>query len=128
MKAIWIADDDYDDVLFYRHALSVLNSNAVIMEFSGGKEVLEKLQSGITAKDYPLLLIMDEHMPQMNGIQVLENLKNLQLLNSFPIVLMTGILSPKQYSITQEYKVPVFEKPTTSSDLVNLLAPFVSAL
>lgn len=52
---------------------------------TSGIEALEKIK-----EQQPNLLILDVIMPEMSGIEMMEELKNLGLLNRFPIILLTG--------------------------------------
>jgi signal transduction histidine kinase len=58
-------------------------------EFGGGPEVLQALAQGL-----PDLLLLDIHMPGMNGLQVLARARELSTKSEFPILMVTADSNP----------------------------------
>lgn len=52
-----------------------------------GPEALRIIQQSATQLD---VIIMDQHMPQMTGMQVVEQLRQIENLPPIPIILFTG--------------------------------------
>jgi len=81
-KTILVVDDEKDiiDLLTYnltKEGFSVLTAR-------DGKEALEKV------KQKPNLIVMDIMMPEMNGLQVLQELKKEKMTSGIPVLLLTA--------------------------------------
>ena len=65
-----------DDPLNIRNAVRILKENYDVTYATSGEKALELLE-----KDIPHLILLDLHMPGMNGFEVLENMKNQEKLH-----------------------------------------------
>ena len=86
MKRILIIDDDVD----------LLNAIKSVLSYDGFSVLLSnKVQEGIeTAKQQkPDLIIMDVLLPEMNGAEVVNILKEEPGLKDTPVVFLTGLVS-----------------------------------
>lgn len=82
-KRIIIADDSESTRFVVKLALS--ETNATIIEAENGIEALDLLDGR------PIdLLITDYNMPEMNGKELINAVRNLEKYNSLPILLLTG--------------------------------------
>ncbi len=122
---IWIADDDADDVFFYREALVQLNIPETIRTFGDGRTLWQALQEKATAP--PRLLILDGHMPQMSGPEVIRQLSLAPMPRNCHVVLVTGTLSPAERAFMKDCGVPVYRKPATAADLLTLMRNLLAA-
>jgi len=82
-----------DDSEFFRIKLSELLTKAghVVTVARDGNDVVEILERDITTFD---LLILDLHMPGMDGFAVLSWLGEKQLLEKLPVLAVTGVYDP----------------------------------
>jgi two-component system, OmpR family, alkaline phosphatase synthesis response regulator PhoP len=81
-KTILVVDDEKDIVDLLSYNLS--KEGLTIITARNGKEALEKV------RQKPDLIILDVMMPEMNGIQVIQELKKDKKSASIPIILLTA--------------------------------------
>ncbi len=88
-KRVFIADDS----LFFRMRLSEIltdGGHEVVVASDGG-ELVENIVKAGGELD---LLILDLHMPKMDGFEVLEWIEENGYRNKFPILVITGVYDP----------------------------------
>ena len=81
-KTILVVDDEKDIVDLLSYNLS--KEGFAVITARNGKEALEKV------KQKPELIILDVMMPEMNGLQVIQELKNDKKTASIPVLLLTA--------------------------------------
>ncbi|MER3464295.1 MAG: hypothetical protein C4329_07680 [Chitinophagaceae bacterium] len=86
-KFILYADDDSDDVTWVSEACKNLDLNWDIAFVSNGREVMEFLHE--TQTHTPSLVVLDLNMPEMDGRQTLQQIKNSDLYKNIPVVIVT---------------------------------------
>ena len=111
MRNILIVDDE---PYMTRVVKATLGSESFdIRTAISGMEALEKIQ-----EQEPNLLILDVVMPEMSGIETMEALKKLGLLNRFPIILLTGKgVSTLPEDIIENANAIVMTKPFSPIEL-----------
>jgi CheY-like chemotaxis protein len=82
-KKILLLDDEPDFVKVIKARLEANNYDVITA--SNGKEALEKVES-----DKPDAILLDILMPDMDGYQVCESLKQEKKTADIPIILLTG--------------------------------------
>jgi CheY-like chemotaxis protein len=100
---ILLVEDNEGDIVLINEAISVakiLNITKIIKDGLTAILYLEK-----TALDYPLslpdIIILDINLPRINGLEVLERLKNDEHLKKIPVIVLTS--SSSQKDICQAY-------------------------
>ncbi|MFB2892142.1 response regulator [Aerosakkonemataceae cyanobacterium BLCC-F50] len=108
-KSILIADDDKNSRQQIQEYLSAI-PNLDFCEATNGKEALEKIK-----QQMPDLLILDLLMPEVDGFEVLRQLRtNKQALN-LPVLVVTGAqLSPEEKAYIQRRMATLVEKQDAS--------------
>ena len=117
---IHIVDDDKS----IRRALTILGKSASFEtdNFAGGEEFLKC--KNITNGD---CLILDIHMPGMNGFEVMEELKLRGI--KMNIIILTAYDDPGNREIAQKYGVKAFfKKPCDSEALIDTINFIYSGL
>jgi two-component system response regulator len=123
------AEDDPDDRLLLVLALQRMGMDHYYIA-EDGVEVTEYLQGKgkfVDKMKYPTptCLILDVHMPRMDGVDVLEWLKKRDDECIIPTVLLTGAASESQLMRAYQLGVrTVFRKPTGLDCLVRSLQMF----
>jgi CheY-like chemotaxis protein len=84
---ICIIDDQIDYSFLLKKAINVQRPDARIQSFAGGKEFLESLS---VADQLPSLILLDRHMPHMNGHQVLITLKESSEYKTIPVIMISA--------------------------------------
>ena len=83
MKKILILDDDPDFAELMKTRLEANNYD--ITTASGGKDFFEKISN-----DLPDIILVDILMPDINGYQVCEALKDSKSTAGIPVIILTG--------------------------------------
>lgn len=92
-----------DDKKMNRYMLGgIFKDNYEIVEAKGGKEAIEKLEK--EGKDYAVMLL-DIIMPDIDGFGVLEYLKEHDMLDIVPVVIVTDDSSEQTSDKAFEYNV-----------------------
>ncbi len=127
---VLLIEDDPDDVELTLAALegSTLNINASVIN-NGEEVVLYLNRQGQYAKAVtPNLILLDLHLPGLDGLEVLSLLKNDQRLKIIPVIVLTG--SRAEAETVESYKLGAscfVQKPTDIEEfnkLVNLIDSF----
>jgi CheY-like chemotaxis protein len=109
LKTILLAEDNQNDVDLTLLALSEYNLVNNIEVVNDGVEVLEYLRSHGRFKGRkpgsPAVILLDLKMPRMDGIQVLNEIKNDPVLKIIPVVMLTS--SKEESDLIQSYKLGV---------------------
>ena len=87
-KTVFVVDDTDSNLAIVEEGLE--DHYRVITLPSGARmfEMLEKIK--------PDLILLDIEMPDMNGFQVLEKLKNIRQYADIPIIFLTGVREPER--------------------------------
>lgn len=93
-RKILLVEDNPDDISLIRKALTKSGFAHELTVINDGKEALDYLlQQGpyhsLKPKDRPDLVILDLHLPVMNGFEVLEHLKTNGPARIIPVVVLT---------------------------------------
>lgn len=111
---ILLVEDDSIEIMKLRRTMTSLNLPHTILEAGNGQEALEALEKN----DYsPNLILLDLHMPKMNGIEFLKYLKADEELKLIPTVILTT--SENNTDILNCYRLGIsgyITKPTRFSD------------
>ena len=89
-KKIFYLDDDMDDLGFFKEIGDGLGYNVTM--FLDGKLMLRTLEM-IT--EMPEIIILDIHMPVLNGEEILEIIKKDDKLKDIPIIMISGAYPKK---------------------------------
>lgn len=110
MQKLFIAviDDDEDDVMLLKECFKKYNSIDVI-SFSSSQHFLETLMHENT----PCLLVVDLHLPDIRGIDLIDLIRERPALANIPIVVYTTGYSRSEKLICDEMKIQLYKKPDT---------------
>lgn len=108
-QKIWIAenDDEFRDLV----ALVLRRRDLDVQEFASGRQILDATAS----EGLPDVLVTDHHMPELNGLDAVEQLR--QSGAGIPVVLVTAFADSGVKERAARLGVVVVEKPC---DVYNL--------
>ena len=82
---ILLVDDNKTDRLLYSKILKNITPDYNVEIASNGKEAMDKI-----IKSPPALVITDHNMPEMNGIQLVQEIQKLEVKSKPPIIILSG--------------------------------------
>jgi CheY-like chemotaxis protein len=114
---ILIVDDDPDDCLLIKEALRENYEETDVDIVADGSDLLGYLRE-LTDQGLPNLIVMDTHMPKMDGLEVLREIKADSRFKGIPVVIMTGLALDAGISGAYESGAnTVIEKPNSFEEL-----------
>lgn len=118
-KNIYLADDDSDDVEFFKDALNEITPDLQLIISSNGQELVDKLQS---TSQLPDIIFIDINMPLMDGFEALSHLKKDNALSSIPTVIYSTSSNTNHISRAYELGASSYlKKPSDFKSLKNEL-------
>ena len=84
---ILLADDDQDDCLFFKEAITGLNPPANFTAVHDGEQLMQLLNS--RSIKLPHILFLDLNMPRKNGFECLLEIKQNAALKGLPVVIFS---------------------------------------
>lgn len=126
-KKVLYADDDLDDKTWIVEAWSALALPVQIEFVDNGRMVFEYLNKN--AENLPALIVLDLNMPEMDGRQTLQKLKNDAKFRHIPVAIVTTSNSRLDTEVCKRLGASLFlSKPDTHAewqDIVQHLQPFL---
>ena len=89
---ILIADDDSDDIQLTKDCFIENRLPVHVNEVGDGQiliDHLKKMSDRSNSRDLPQLIILDINMPRKNGLEVLQELKQDDMLRKIPVVIFS---------------------------------------
>ncbi len=105
MKTVMIVDDEPDtlDVL-----ASMIEHRYCVMQAQSGREALEQLK-----KKKPDLILIDFYMPEINGRELLKNIREDMQLKNIPVLMLSAAQLEPEKGVDG-----YITKPVTSKELL----------
>jgi chemotaxis family two-component system response regulator Rcp1 len=121
---ILLVEDNEGDARLLRELLTEINKDLCIHVVGDGLEAMAFLryQGPYLHVPRPDFILLDLHMPNMNGLEVLASVKEDPWLRTIPIIVLTS--SDSEIDITQSYKLMAncyLRKPLELEDLEKLV-------
>ena len=114
LNHVLVVDDDRHIVNWLKEALS--NNGFVVKGAYNGHEAL-----ALAREDSPDLILLDLKMPDMDGYEVIRNLRNEHTTRSIPVIVITGSSFDDDYDHVEVFRMGVehmLTKPFTVETLV----------
>ncbi|MEO8086808.1 MAG: response regulator [Bacteroidota bacterium] len=90
---ILLADDDEDDRMFFKEALSELSISASLDTVGNGEELMNFLEDNKI--NLPHVLFLDLNMPRKTGFECLSEIKQDVKLRRLPVIIYSTSLNPE---------------------------------
>ena len=114
-----LADDDQDDSDLFNEALKGIDNSIEIVVANNGKELIAKLTSQSID---PEVIFLDINMPEMNGWECLELIKQQNDLKNIPVIMYsTSSASIYGKKAVKSGAMGFYEKPTNFLQLQDFL-------
>jgi CheY-like chemotaxis protein len=91
IKKLMLIEDNRNDRYFFKMVLHDMNPAIDLLEFSSCPEAINALHDMTILPDF---IFMDSHLPQMSGMECLEELKQDSRLLHIPIIIYSGSENP----------------------------------
>ena len=125
--ALMLADDDLDDCLFFKEALSELALAVQLTIVSDGDQLMHVLSSH--SEPLPDVLFLDLNMPRKSGLECLVELKGDQNLNPLPVVVFSTYFEPAVADLLHKNGAQYcMRKPADFSQLKQLIQQVLTLL
>ena len=116
---ILLADDDEDDILFFKDALTEINLPHKLTVVNNGKSVLTYLEKRDAPIDY---IFLDINMPKLNGLDCLRSIRSFNPSLNAPVIMLSTSSSHKMISQSYQYGANMYiQKPVYLKDLIKYL-------
>jgi two-component system, response regulator len=125
---ILLIEDNLDDELMTRHLLRKFRMGNQILGVHDGAEALDFLFSrnayaGRDPNDLPELVLLDIHLPKVNGLEVLREIRADHRTRSLPVVILTS--SQDEDDLFESYQSGAnafLRKPLNFSQVVEVVS------
>ncbi|MDB5255361.1 MAG: response regulator receiver protein [Chitinophagaceae bacterium] len=123
---VFLADDDADDRAMFEEVIHEVDPTIQLTCAEDGKILLTMLQSG----KYPLpqLLFLDLNMPNKNGKECLEEIRNSDRLKDIPVIIYSTSSSPKDIDDAFEKGANLYVRKPSSFQELRFIARAVLAM
>ncbi len=126
---ILIAEDDDGHAELIQQGLRDSGVCNEMLRFANGEEIWDFLSNREKNSNKTYLLLLDINMPLMDGVEVLEKMKQDEMLKKIPVIMLTTTDDPREVEKCYELGCNVYiTKPvdfTEFSDRLNRLGLFV---
>ena len=114
MVDIYIVEDDENLQELYTLFLTRMGHTIVGQSFDGEEALIDLFCNFVNKR--PDLLILDYHMPKKNGLELLENLYEMDWINETKVLL----ISSADFSEMKNYEIPIAKHITKPFKFGNL--------
>ncbi|RYZ22632.1 MAG: response regulator [Chitinophagaceae bacterium] len=119
-KLVLYADDDTDDRSWVSEACRIVGANLELHFFENGRQVLDYLKE--PAAPLPSLIVLDLNMPEMDGRQTLQHLKNNPELRHIPVAIVTTSNNKLDRDVCKRLGAALYlTKPDSHSEWQNVI-------
>ena len=116
---IFYADDDPDDIEFFKDALSLAADSVTLESRTDGDQILKLLDN---PPPKPSLVFLDWNMPGKNGAYVLKTMMENEKMKDIPVVILSTSSHSQNVETAKELGARMYmTKPTQFKDLVNMI-------
>ena len=117
---VLIVDDEIDCISIVQCRLEWCNYEVITA--TNGKEGLEKAVS-----EKPDLILLDTNMPVMNGHEMLERMRNDQVIQDTPVVMVTALCDAKDIDTASSFGISDYvTKPINFVKLIEKISNILS--
>jgi CheY-like chemotaxis protein len=126
-RCILYAEDEVDDVFFFKNAMKVAESPCMLQAVADGEQAMDYLSGNGAFADrsrfpFPALVLLDINMPRKNGREVLKWIRQQPQFKSLPVVMLTSSSRTEDLQAARELGAEDYLlKPSDPKQLVELV-------
>lgn len=118
---IILADDDEDDCSFFEEALAELSLETTLVTVNDGVQLMDFLTDK-SVDNLPDVLFLDLNMPRKNGAECLTEIRQIDRLKDFPIIIFSTSLDREIVDVMYGKGATLYiRKPGDFSKLKNVI-------
>lgn len=122
---VLVADDNWDDCLLFKEALSELPLKTQLTTVEDGFRLLERLTQNTS--NLPDILFLDLNMPRQNGYECLLEIKANKQLQNIPVIIFSTSLEQHIVNLLYENGANLYiKKPNDFTLLKKVIADAIS--
>lgn len=118
--SIFYADDDTDDLDFFKEVTAEINQPVSL--FEEGSELLSKLQN---PPPQPSVVFLDLNMPVKSGFDVLSEIRSTPSMESLPVIILTTSINPSDIKMCKDMGANLYMRKPTSIGALRKAINFV---
>lgn len=119
---VLLVDDNPADVFMMQEGLAHTGAEVECLVAADGQAALEQLDAMGSNGGLPDLVVLDLNMPRLNGIQVLERVRQNPGWAQLPVVVMTSSTAPGDVSAAYRAGANAYvAKPMTAESLMDTM-------
>ncbi|RYY94336.1 MAG: response regulator [Chitinophagaceae bacterium] len=119
-KLVLYADDDSDDRSWVSEACRVVGAPLRLHFVENGRQVLEYMKKA--GGEFPALIVLDLNMPEMDGRQTLQQLKNNPAYKDIPVAIVTTSNSRIDRDVCKRLGAALYlTKPDSHAEWQNII-------
>lgn len=122
---VFYADDDLDDLELVKDAFAQYSENVEVITATDGSKALSYLNNLNHKDTLPCLIVLDINMPVINGKEVLMRIKEMDHLQSVPVVLFTTSSQPIDKNFAKRYNAGFITKPIDVKQMAFIADQFI---
>ncbi|MGZ3839854.1 MAG: response regulator [Flavisolibacter sp.] len=120
------AEDDVEDIDLFQEVMEGRKRSDRLVCVNTGVDLFQYLQQVKKHEPFPCLIILDMHLPFLNGLEILQLLKTDDLYRLIPVVIFTSGLSDEAANSCRKLGAEILHKPSCSDDWDGILSYFSS--
>ena len=125
-KFILIGEDDIDDQDFLKEIFTQVDDSFPLLFLQNGRQVVDFLEQQYD-KELPCLILLDYNMPDLNGADILSQLKTKDRYHSIPkIIWSTSGSNTYKKSCLELGANDYYIKPSNVNELIDLVRKMLS--
>ena len=129
LSDVLLVEDMDDDAELLTRALMKRRPGTRVTVVHDGVEALRKLHGEHDPALQPRLIVLDLHLPSLDGIQILRCLTADKRTAGIPIIVLSGTCSPEDVGASRSYGAKAcIRKPHSGGDMNRLMDMLTSEL
>ena len=120
-----VAEDTENDAILLRHAFAKAGLDVPLNFARDGQEAIDCLKDCQVLREFPILLLLDLHMPKYDGFEVLQWIRDQPGLKRLVVVIFTS--SALTADVSRAYDLGAnsyLTKPMDNDSLIHLVKTF----